>query len=75
MTNPRQTEKFRRTTSKIEDDKLEEPEIHIAIDARGNITVETVGTRGNQCDLLSGSLEARLGKTVKRENKDVYYDG
>ncbi|GEM_PF-2759133 len=46
--------------------------IHIAIDARGNIVVETVGTTGRQCDLLAGALEANLGRTTSRTNKDCY---
>lgn len=46
--------------------------IHIAIDSRGNILLETVGATGNQCDLLAGALEKRLGKVEARKNKDCY---
>lgn len=48
------------------------PSIHIAIDAKGNIILETVGTTGNQCDLLTGALEANLGLVISRTNKDCY---
>lgn len=46
--------------------------VHIAIDTRGNISLETVGTTGNQCDTLAGSLEATLGVVVCRTNKETY---
>src|SRR5262245_16096143 len=49
-----------------------EPSIHIAIDAKGNIVIETVGTKGKQCDLLTGALEAKLGEVTTRVNKDCY---
>lgn len=51
------------------------PEIHIEIDVRGNILVETRGTTGNQCDLLAGALESSLGSVTSRANKRVYADG
>jgi hypothetical protein len=52
--------------------KVVEPSIHIAIDAKGNIVIETVGTKGKQCDLLTGALEASLGEVTGRKNKDCY---
>ncbi|HEY9867757.1 MAG TPA: DUF2997 domain-containing protein [Candidatus Obscuribacterales bacterium] len=51
------------------------PEIHIEIDLKGNIVLETRGTAGNQCDLLSGALESSLGSVTSRVNKRVYGDG
>jgi len=60
--------------SQVEEKKPEaiEPAIHIAIDAKGNIVVETVGTTGKQCDLLTGALEASLGQVTARLNKTCY---
>ena len=52
-----------------------QPEIHIEIDAKGNIVLETVGTTGNQCDLLSGALENSLGSITARLNKKTYNNG
>ena len=49
-----------------------EPSIHIVIDNKGNIVIETVGTKGKQCDLLTGALEANLGEVTGRVNKDCY---
>jgi len=46
--------------------------IHISIDSKGNILLETVGTRGKQCDLLAGALEANLGNVSLRANKETY---
>ncbi len=51
------------------------PEIHIEIDAKGNIVLETVGTTGNQCDLLAGALENSLGSVRSRLDKETYHDG
>jgi hypothetical protein len=51
------------------------PEIHIEIDLKGNIALETRGTTGNQCDLLAGALENSLGSVTSRINKRVYADG
>lgn len=52
--------------------EAKEPSIQIAIDCKGNIVLETVGTKGNQCDLLTGALESKLGKVTARVNKDCY---
>jgi len=52
-----------------------QPEIHISIDAKGNIVLETVGTTGNQCDLLVGTLENSLGRVKSRVNKETYHNG
>ena len=54
--------------------KETEPSIHIAIDSKGNIILESVGTKGKQCDLLTGALEASLGKVTDRVNKDCYQE-
>ena len=48
------------------------PSIQISIDAKGLITVETVGTEGKQCDLLAGALEKSLGRVESRINKETY---
>lgn len=55
-------------------ENLDQGEIHIAIDTMGNIILETLGTKGNQCDLLAGALEVGLGKIVIRTNKECYAD-
>jgi len=52
-----------------------QPQIHIEIDAKGNIVLETVGTIGNQCDLLAGALENSLGSLTCRLDKENYHDG
>ena len=52
-----------------------QPEIHIEIDRQGNIVLETVGTTGNQCDLLAGVLENSLGSVSSRMDKETYHDG
>jgi hypothetical protein len=54
------------------DNEFDHPFIEITIDKKGNLVVETKGTVGHQCDLLSGQLEANLGKTVARKNKEIY---
>ena len=53
-------------------EKENKPLIHISIDARGNIVLETRGTTGRQCDLLAGALEANLGEVTAREDKETY---
>lgn len=49
-----------------------QPRLEISIDAKGDICVETLGTVGKQCDLLAGRLEASLGTTTSRINKETY---
>ncbi len=49
-----------------------EPSIHIAVDCKGNILLETVGTSGQECDRLVGALEASLGQIAGRVNKECY---
>lgn len=58
--------------SKLPDGELQ-PTIEIAIDAGGNIQLETKGTKGKQCDLLAGALESSLGEVIRRIDKDNYY--
>jgi hypothetical protein len=53
----------------------EEPTIEIVIDRKGNISLETIGTKGNQCDLLAGELETNIGKVSSRKNKETYNNG
>lgn len=48
-------------------------EIHLAIDTKGNIILETMFTQGQACDRLVGGLESALGKVVNRTNKEHYY--
>lgn len=55
--------------------KVDSPYIEITIDKKGNMIVETLGTTGNQCDLLSGKLEESLGKVTERKNKEHYNNG
>ena len=50
----------------------ERASVHIAIDTRGNINLETVGTTGNQCDTVFGALEDNLGIVIDRTNKETY---
>lgn len=49
-----------------------EPSIHIAVDCKGNILLETVGTTGQECDYLVGALAASLGQISSRVNKECY---
>lgn len=49
-----------------------EPSIHIAVDCKGNILLETVGTTAQECDHLAGALEASLGQISGRVNKESY---
>jgi hypothetical protein len=57
-----------------EEGREDKPTIDITIDSKGNIIVETKGTTGKQCDLLTGALEARLGEVTERTNKQCYLD-
>ena len=56
-----------------ESETLDTPQIRIDIDGKGNIVLETSGTRGQQCDLLAGALEASLGALAERVNKETYH--
>jgi hypothetical protein len=52
-----------------------DPTIEIVIDRKGNISLETIGTEGKQCDLLAGELENNIGKVSSRKNKETYNHG
>jgi hypothetical protein len=62
-------------TQELNNVVTEEPTIEIVIDRKGNISLETIGTEGNQCDSLAGELENNIGKVSSRKNKETYKNG
>jgi hypothetical protein len=70
---PSEKEQKDEAMAKLEiEDSAQELSIHIAVDSRGNILLETVGTSAQECDQLAGALEARLGEITRRVNKECY---
>jgi hypothetical protein len=47
--------------------------VEVIVDARGVITIEATGFKGNACEKATKAIEDALGVVAKREKKPEYH--